>query len=72
LEIGIVGCGNAMDGAYMPVVERPGAAGKARWSASRTVHAPLAAPLLKKWRIPRYFNTLDDPAVPTRLTWSWC
>jgi predicted dehydrogenase len=60
IGVGIAGCGNAMDGAYMPVVDRLQHQGKARLvgvthSSRRGAHA-----VLKKWRIPKYFDTLDE------------
>jgi predicted dehydrogenase len=58
--IGIVGCGNVMDGAYMPVVERLALQGKARLVGVTHSSRAGCRALLKKWRIPRYFNTLDE------------
>jgi len=58
--IGIVGCGNAMDGAYMPVVERLAQQGKARLVGVTHSSRAGCRALLKKWRVPRYFNTLAE------------
>jgi predicted dehydrogenase len=60
IGIGIVGCGNAMDGAYMPVVERLQQQGKARLVGVTHSSRRGARAVLKKWRIPKYFNTLDE------------
>ncbi len=59
IGIGIVGCGNAMDGAYMPVVERLQQQGKARLVGVTHSSQRGARAVLKKWRIPKYFDTLD-------------
>ena len=58
--IGIVGCGNAMDGAYMPVVERLAQQGKAQLIGVTHSSRRGARAVLKKWRIPKYFDTLDE------------
>jgi predicted dehydrogenase len=60
IGIGIVGCGNAMDGAYMPVVDRLQQQGKARLVGVTHSSRRGARALLKKWRIPKYFDTLDE------------
>ncbi len=60
IGIGIVGCGNAMDGAYMPVLDRLQQQGKARLSGVTHSSRRGARALLKKWRIPKYFDTLDE------------
>ena len=60
IGIGIVGCGNAMDGAYMPVVDRLQHQGKARLVGVTHSSRRAARALLKKWRIPKYFDTLEE------------
>ena len=57
--LGIVGCGNAMDGAYMPVVDRLQQQGKARLVGVTHTSRHGARAVMKKWRIPKYFDTLD-------------
>ncbi|MBS0387468.1 MAG: Gfo/Idh/MocA family oxidoreductase [Proteobacteria bacterium] len=59
IGIGIVGCGNAMDGAYMPVVDRLQQQGKARLIGATHTSRRGARAVLKKWRIPKYFDTLE-------------
>jgi predicted dehydrogenase len=60
IGIGIVGCGNAMDGAYMPVVDRLQQQGKARLIGVTHTSRRGARAAMKKWRIPKYFDTLED------------
>jgi predicted dehydrogenase len=60
IGIGIVGCGNVMDGAYMPVVERLAQQGKARLVGVTHSSRAGCRALLKKWRVPKYFNTLAE------------
>ena len=59
IGLGIVGCGNAMDGAYMPVVERLQQQGKVRLVGVTHSSRRGARAVMKKWRIPTYFDTLD-------------
>ena len=58
--IGIVGCGNAMNGAYMPVVDRLQQQGKARLIGVTHTSRRGARAAMKKWRITKYFDTLDE------------
>ena len=57
--LGIVGCGNAMDGAYMPVVDRLQQQGKARLIGVTHTSRRGARAVMRKWRIPKYFDTLE-------------
>jgi predicted dehydrogenase len=60
IGIGIVGCGNAMNGAYMPVVDRLQQQGKARLVGVTHTSRRGASAAMKKWGIAKYFDTLDD------------
>jgi predicted dehydrogenase len=56
IRIGIVGCGNVMDGAYMPALEK---LRQKEWvEVTSASHSSEAAcrPTLEKWRIPQYFE----------------
>ena len=55
VRVGIVGCGNVMDGAYMPVLEKLQRQGLVETvGASHTSRSRCEA-VLKKWAIPKYF-----------------
>ena len=60
IGIGIVGCGNAMNGAYMPVVDRLQQQGKARLIGVTHTSRRGARDAMKKWGIAKYFDTLGD------------
>lgn len=58
IGIGIAGCGNVMDGAYMPVIERLQQQGKVRLVGVTHSSRAGSRALRRKWRIPTYFDTL--------------
>ena len=60
IGIGIVGCGNVMDGAYMPVIDRLQHQGKARLVGVTHSSRAGCRALLRKWQIPKYFNSLTE------------
>ena len=60
VRIGIVGCGNVMDGAYMPVIERLKHEGKARVTGASHSSQARCRALLKKWQIPKYYESYQE------------
>jgi predicted dehydrogenase len=60
VRIGIVGCGNVMDGAYMPLIQKLQYKDMAKvMGASHTSKARCQA-VLDKWEIPRYFESYQE------------
>jgi predicted dehydrogenase len=60
LGIGIVGCGNVMDGAYMPQIERMQHQGLARAAAASHTSRERCQSILDKWSIPAYFDSYQE------------
>ena len=59
IGIGIAGCGNVMDGAYMPVIERLQQQGKVQLIGVTHSSRAGSRAVRRKWRIPKYFDTLE-------------
>jgi predicted dehydrogenase len=60
VRVGIVGCGNVMDGAYMPVLERLQHKGAVRVVAASHTSRERCQKILDKWSIPKYFDRYQD------------
>ena len=60
VRIGIVGCGNVMDGAYMPLLQKLRQRGIAEVVGASHTSRDRCQPILEKWRIPEYFSTYQD------------
>jgi predicted dehydrogenase len=60
VRIGIVGCGNVMDGAYMPLLKRLEQKGQARVVAASHTSRDRCAAVLDKWSIPEYFDSYEQ------------
>ena len=60
VRVGIVGCGNVMDGAYMPLLQKLQHAGSVQIAgATHTTRARCQA-VLNKWSITKYFSRYQD------------
>jgi predicted dehydrogenase len=57
VRVGIVGCGNVMDGAYMPALEKLRHEGWVQLTGATHTSEAGARDVLGKWRIPRYFQS---------------
>ncbi len=55
VRLGIVGCGNVMDGAYMPLIQRLQHKGLVSVSGASHTSEARAKATLEKWSIPRYY-----------------
>ena len=55
IRLGIVGCGNVMDGAYMPLIQRLQLKGLVSVSGASHTSETRAKTTLEKWSIPRYY-----------------
>lgn len=60
LRVGIVGCGNVMDGAYMPALEKLKQRGLIEVAGASHTSEAACREILNKWGIPRYFSTYAD------------
>jgi predicted dehydrogenase len=60
VRVGIVGCGNVMDGAYMPVLERLHQKGAVRVVGASHTSRERCQQILDKWSIPKYFDCYQD------------
>ena len=60
LRIGIVGCGNVMDGAYMPVLQKLQQQGKVRVVGASHTSLARCRKILKKWQVPKYFSSYQE------------
>jgi predicted dehydrogenase len=57
VRLGIVGCGNVMDGAYMPLIQRLQRKGLVSVSGASHTGEARCRPLLDKWAIPKYYES---------------
>ena len=60
LRVGIVGCGNVMDGAYMPALEKLRQSGWIEVTGASHTSEAGCLEILNKWQIPRYFSTFAE------------
>jgi predicted dehydrogenase len=60
VRVGIVGCGNVMDGAYMPALEKLVQKGSVQMAGATHTSEVGARGVLEKWRIPRYFQSYRE------------
>lgn len=60
IRVGIVGCGNVMDGAYMPQLQRLQQKGHIEIVGASHTSKARCQPILDKWNIPNYFETYQD------------
>ena len=60
IRIGIVGCGNVMDGAYMPLLQKMHHKGQAQVVGASHTSRERCQTILEKWAIPNYFATYQD------------
>ncbi len=60
VRIGIVGCGNVMDGGYMPQIQKLQLKGAAEVIGASHTTRERCQPILDKWAIPKYFSTYHD------------
>ena len=60
VRIGIVGCGNVMEGAYMPLIQKLQHKGMAEVVAASHTSQDRCQTILDKWAIPRYFPTYQE------------
>ena len=60
VRVGIVGCGNVMDGAYMPVLERLQHKGDVHIVGASHTSRERCEVILDKWSIAKYFNRYQD------------
>jgi len=56
VRVGIVGCGNVMDGAYMPVLEKLRHQGLVEIAGASHTSRDRCQSILEKWSIPKYFQ----------------
>ena len=56
VRVGIVGCGNVMDGAYMPVLEKLERQGWVQVVGASHTSRDRCQGILEKWSIPKYFE----------------
>ena len=59
VRIGIVGCGNVMDGAYMPVLQKLQQQNRVQVVGASHTSRARCRQVLKKWAIPRYFDSFQ-------------
>jgi predicted dehydrogenase len=57
VRLGIIGCGNVMDGAYMPLIQRLQHKGLVSVSGASHTSEARCRPLLDKWAIPKYYES---------------
>ena len=60
VRIGIVGCGNVMDGAYMPLLQKLQQRGALKVMGASHTSRERCQSILTKWAIPAYFNSYQD------------
>ncbi|MBS1850792.1 MAG: Gfo/Idh/MocA family oxidoreductase [Acidobacteria bacterium] len=60
VRIGIVGCGNVMDGAYMPLIQRLQSKGAVQVVGASHTSRERCQAVLDKWEIPQYFSTYEE------------
>ncbi|MBI3476011.1 MAG: Gfo/Idh/MocA family oxidoreductase [Acidobacteria bacterium] len=60
IGLGIVGCGNVMDGAYMPAIQRLQSKGWVQVVGASHTSRERCQPVLDKWAIPNYFETYQQ------------
>jgi predicted dehydrogenase len=60
IRVGIVGCGNVMDGAYMPVLEKLRHKGWVQVTGAAHTSEAGARAILDKWRIAKYFPSYRE------------
>jgi predicted dehydrogenase len=56
VRVGIVGCGNVMDGAYMPLLEKLQRQGWVQVAGASHTSRDRCQAILEKWSIPKYFS----------------
>ncbi|HMI52125.1 MAG TPA: Gfo/Idh/MocA family oxidoreductase [Candidatus Saccharimonadales bacterium] len=60
VRIAVVGCGNVMDGAYMPLLEKMQHKGRVLVVGASHTAEDRCKPILEKWKIPQYFPTYQE------------
>ena len=60
VRIGIVGCGNVMDGAYMPLLQKLQQKGLSQVVGASHTTKDRCLPILEKWAIPKYFSCYQE------------
>ncbi len=60
VRIGIVGCGNVMDGAYMPLMQKLQLKGQVEVVGASHTSRDRCQSILTKWAIPAYFENYKD------------
>jgi predicted dehydrogenase len=60
VRIGVVGCGNVMDGAYMPLLEKMQHKGSVRMIGASHTSEDRCKSILQKWKISKYFSTYQE------------
>ena len=60
VRIGVVGCGNVMDGAYMPLIEKLQHNSSVRMVGASHTSQDRCNSILEKWKISKYFSTYQE------------